>query len=501
MLSVSYKILVVIDVTQQASELRYAVRFRVVLKYLGQLLVIVAALTLVPFFFSLLVGEYDISLRYALVVGGLGGVGFLLSRIPRVSGVQINEAMVLTAAIFLLTPLVMSNVFMASGLSFMDALFEAVSAATTTGLSTLVNVENKPLSFLFARAWMQWYGGLGIVVLSLALVLAPGIEAKSLAVSEDLTEDLIGGTRAHARRVLVVYGFLTGIGLVILWLACGNFFNALLYTLAAVSTGGFSPHNNSLPGLGSWPVQSLVILLSLAGAISLPLYHQAYRQGWRLLVGDSQARALVVCGLAAAILVAFCLRLGQEAPWADVLYHAPLMAFSAQTTAGFSSTDPAHFCGSAKLVLIGAMLVGGSLGSTAGGFKVLRLLILLYLLRLMLVRTSLSTHAVMEPYLRGRHLEPEGIQQAFLIIFLFILVVGISWFIFVASGYHPLDALFEVVSATGTVGLSVGLSSGGLPDYLKMVLCADMLLGRLEIVAWLVILYPKTWIGRRLQSS
>ena len=88
-----------------------------------------------------------------------------------------------------------------------------------------------------------------------------------------------------------------------------------------------------------------------------------------------------------------------------------------------------------------------------------------------------------------------------MIIFLFILVVGISWFIFVASGYHPLDALFEVVSATGTVGLSVGLSSGGLPDYLKMVLCADMLLGRLEIVAWLVILYPKTWIGRRLQSS
>ena len=109
-----------------------------------------------------------------------------------------------------------------------------------------------------------------------------------------------------------------------------------------------------------------MIFLALAGAISLPLYHQAYRQGWRLLVGDSQARALVVCGLAAAILVAFCLRLGQEAPWADVLYHAPLMAFSAQTTAGFSSTDPAHFCGSAKLVLIGAMLGGIASGSLHG---------------------------------------------------------------------------------------------------------------------------------------
>lgn len=485
----------------QASELRYAVRFRAVLKYLGQLLLIVAVLTLVPLLFSLLVGEYDITLRYVLVVGALGALGFLLNRIPPVTGVQTNEAMVLAACIFLLTPLAMSYVLMASGLGFMDALFEAISAATTTGLSTLTNVENKPLSFLFARAWMQWYGGLGIVVLSLALVMAPGIEAKGLAVSQDQTEDLIGGTKAHFRRVLIVYSLLTGAGLVILWLASGSLFNALVYTLAAVSTGGFAPYNNSLPGLGPWPVQALVILLCLSGAISLPLYHQAYRRGWRTLAGDPQIRLLIVCGGAGTALLVVCLALGQQASWAEILYQAPLMAFSAQTTAGFSTTDPGNFCGAAKLSLIGAMLIGGSLGSTAGGFKILRLMVLLYMLRLLLVRTSLTPHAVMEPRLKGRPLDPQEIQQAFLVIFLFLLVAGISWFIFVAAGFQSLDALFEVVSATGTVGLSTGLSSGELPDYLKLVLCADMLLGRLEILAWLVILYPKTWFGRRLQSS
>jgi trk system potassium uptake protein TrkH len=339
------------------------------------------------------------------------------------------------------------------------------------------------------------------VVLSLALVMAPGIEAKSLSVTQEQTEDLVGGTKAHARRVLIIYGLLTGAGLVILWVTSGSLWNALLYTLAAVSTGGFAPHNNSLPGLGPWPVQGLVIFLALAGAISLPLYHQAYSRGWRILVGDSQLRILLVCGCVVTLLLTFCLRLSQQAPWTDILYHAPLMAFSAQTTAGFSTTDPSTFCGAAKLALIGAMLVGGSLGSTAGGFKVLRLLILLYMLRHMLVRTSLPPHAVMEPRLSGRALDPPEIQKAFLIIFLFFLVVGISWYIFVAAGYPALDALFEVVSATGTVGLSTGLSSEGLPDYLKMLLCADMLLGRLEIVAWLVILYPKTWFGRRLQTS
>jgi trk system potassium uptake protein TrkH len=487
--------------SREPSELRYAVRFRVVRKYLGQLLLIVAALTLVPFFFSLVVGEHHISLRYALVIGVVVALGFILSRSPRVYEVQANEALVLAAVIFFLAPVAMAFVFMASGLSFMDALFEAISAATTTGLTTLANVENEPWTFLFARAWMQWYGGLGIVVLSLALVLAPGIEAKSLAVTEEQTEDLIGGTKAHTRRVLVVYGLLTGIGIFLILVSTGNPFNALVYTMAAVSTGGFAPYNNSLPGLGPEWVQALVIFLSVAGAVSLPLFHQAYRRGWRLLFGDLQVQALVACGLLATILLAFCLRLGNQAPWADVWYQAPLMAFSAQSTAGFSTSDPSQFCGAAKMVLIGAMLIGGSLGSTAGGIKVLRLLVLLQILRLMLVRSSLPPHAVMEPHLGGRVLRAEEIQQAFLIIFLFVLVVGISWFIFVAADYQALDALFEVVSATGTVGLSAGLSSGGLPDYLKTVLCADMLLGRLEIVAWMVIFYPKTWIGRRLETS
>jgi trk system potassium uptake protein TrkH len=488
-------------VAKQASELRYAVRLRVVLKYLGQLFLVLAVLTLVPLIFSLGAGEYRITWRYALVVGGLAVSGFFFSRFPSARGVQSNEALVLAALIFLLTPLVMTYVMMASGLNFMDALFEAVSAATTTGLSTLASVENMPASFLFARAWMQWYGGLGIVVLSLALLVEPGLEAKTLALIEEPYDDLVGGTKIHARRVLLVYGFLTGIGLICLWLATGSLFNATLYTLAGVSTGGFAPHDQSLAGLGPWPVQGLVILVSLSGAISLPVYHRAYRQGWRLLPKDLQLRAILICGLIAAALLAICLRFGQQTPWLQVLHHAPLMAFSAQTTTGFSTLSPGQLDNAAKVVLIGAMSIGGGAGSTAGGFKVLRLLILLQMLYFMVMRTSLTPHAVLELRLGGRPLETSVIQRALLIIFLFLIVIGISWFFFVASGYNPLDALFEVVSATGTVGLSTGLSCGGLPDFLKLVLCADMLLGRLEILAWLVILYPKTWLGRRLLTS
>ena len=154
-----------------------------------------------------------------------------------------------------------------------------------------------------------------------------------------------------------------------------------------------------------------------------------------------------------------------------------------------------------KLVLIFSMLVGGGAGSTAGGFKLLRLLIAASVFRLILLRTCLPKHAVIEPRLAGRRLQDEEIHAALLLIVLFVAVVALSWLPFVAMGYGPLDSLFEVVSATGTVGLSVGLTSATLPPLLKGILCIDMLMGRLEIMAWLVMLYPGTWFGRRMVGT
>ncbi|MEJ2711510.1 MAG: potassium transporter TrkG, partial [Anaerolineales bacterium] len=98
-------------------------------------------------------------------------------------------------------------------------------------------------------------------------------------------------------------------------------------------------------------------------------------------------------------------------------------------------------------------------------------------------------------------LQDEEIRMALLLILLFITVVALSWLPFVAMGYSPIDSLFEVVSATGTVGLSAGLTSSTLPAVLKVILCVDMLMGRLEIIAWLVMLYPGTWFGRRMERT
>jgi trk system potassium uptake protein TrkH len=487
-------------VAKQATELRYAVRFRVVCKYFGQLCLVLAALTLVPLVLSVIFGDTLISLRYGMVIGGLAALGAGLARLKTPERVQANEGMVLVALMFLFTPLVMTYPMMGSGLGFLDALFEAVSGVTTTGLSTKATLVGTPQTFLFARAWMQWYGGLGVVVLSLALVMQPGLVAKGLAVTEADSDDLVGGTRAYARRTLIVYGLLTALG-IIGSLAVGfGFFDAVLYTFAAVSTGGFAPHDGSLAAFG-WPAQVWITLLCLAGAIPLALYYRMFKEKRRVAVDFLQLRAVVIACLIVSLAVAAAMRLSAGMAWPQVLRHAPLVAFSAQTSAGFSSMPCAQLDAGSKLVLIFSMLVGGGAGSTAGGFKLLRLLVAVSVFRLILLRTCLPKHAVIEPRLAGRRLMGDEIHAALLLIVLFVAVVALSWLPFVAMGYSPLDSLFEVVSATGTAGLSVGLTSAALPALLKGILCVDMLMGRLEIVAWFVMLYPGTWFGRRMEGT
>ena len=486
---------------RQAAALSYAVRLRVVLKYFGYLCGLLTVLTLVPLGVSVWSGETHLSGRYAIVTGVLAVLGGLLSRLSAPARVQANEGMVLVALTFLFTPLIMSYPMLAFGPSFIDMFFEAVSGATTTGLSTLTSVENAPTTFLFARSWMQWYGGLGIMAMSLALVAQPSLVTEGLGVTEAESDDLVGSTKAHMRRVLAVYSLLTIIGLASLGLIGVPLFQAVQYTFAAVSTGGFAPHDASLAGLQSATSQISVTALCLLGAIPFTWYHRLSRRQARQSLSLLEPTAIVVSGIVLTIVLGLSMGANQTVSWNQAWYHAPLLAFSAQTTAGFATMDLAELDAFSKLAMIPAMAIGGGIGSTSGGFKILRLLILLRLLQTVIVRTSLPKQAVLDTQLQQRRLGDKEIHDALLLIGLFVIVVIVSWAPFVALGYDPLDSLFEVVSATGTVGLSVGITSIELPTLLKGVLCIDMLLGRLEMLAWLVFVYPGTWLGRRREEA
>lgn len=482
----------------QISSLSYAARLRVLLGYLGKFLFILAALSLVPAAVSIAAREFFISLRYAVVLVGLTGVGAVMVWAGRDGQLQLNESMVLSALMFSIAPIVMAFTMSASGLAPLDAVFEAVSATTTTGLSTVASVEDKPTTFLFSRAWMQWYGGLGIVFVSLALVIRPGLSAKRLAGEAEESEDLIGSTRAHARWVLIVYGVLTLLGIAMVWiLGSTGFFDSVVYVFSAVSTGGFSPHDASLAALPDRLTPLLITVVSVAGAVSMVTYRRMYRESPGALVRDRQVHILV----ALSVLVSAGLFLLADTELTldvgDRLLNGFLMGLSAQSTTGFATVDLDTFSNAGLLLLGGAMIVGGCVGSTAGGFKIFRLMITVRLILYMIVRTALPRDAVVQPRLGNRRLDPSDIQNAVAIVLLFVGVIGASWFVFLLWGHEPLPALVEVVSATGTVGLSSGITSPDLDPVLKGVLCIDMLMGRLEILAWIVLFSPVTWIGTR----
>lgn len=478
----------------------YAVRGRVLLKYLGQLAALQAILSCVPLAASLYFGEYHLSLRFLAVSLLLAAVGLPLARLPEPSRVLPSEALVITALAFVVAPLLMTIPFTDVGIPFGDALFEAVSAITTTGLTTLASVEHLPRSFLFARAWMQWYGGLGIVVLSVALVAGQGGVARRLVEPQTAGEGLASTVRAHARRALLVYLALTAAGIAAVWLAGARSAAGVEHVLSAVSTGGFSSFDASLAGFGSAAVTAVVMTTCACGAVALPLYYRAWQAGPGALWRSAELRALAVALVLVVAVLTTLLVFGEDLPWRQALRRAAVLGVSAQTTAGFSDSPVAALGNASLLVLMVAMMAGGSIGSTAGGVKLLRVLVLLRLARVAIRRLGAPSHAVIAPMLEGRRIEEPDQVRALLLAALFGAVVLLSWFAFLAYGHDPMHSLFEVVSATATVGLSTGLSSAQLEPGLKLVLGLDMLLGRLEIVALLVVLYPGTWFGNRVEG-
>ncbi|MBL8659070.1 MAG: TrkH family potassium uptake protein [Rhodospirillales bacterium] len=474
--------------------LSHAVDGRVIVKYLGMLSLSLAAMAAVPAAVAAALGEVTAAERYASVFAVLLLAGFLGSRRAAAADIQINEGLVIVALTFILGALVMTWPFMSAGLSLIDALFEAVSGLTTTGLSTLPSVEHMPASFLFTRSWLQWYGGLVIIVVALAVIIGPSAGARRLAVDEGDAAEGVASTRMRARSVLKVYVALTLAGIVLTWLAGATPTDALIHTLSAISTGGFSNHDASAGGLGA-PAAATVSLISLIGAISLSLQASAIRNP-RLLWSDGEVRAIVAVVLLTAAALMACMSAKSGLSLGGI-GEALFLAVSSQTTSGFALTPIAALAPAAKLVLIFSMLIGGDMGSTAGGIKIFRLLVIGRVLQLLLVRTCIANHAVVTPRVAGRIVGDEEIRVACGIVAAYAAVILVSWFVFVAWGLAPLDALFDVVSAAATVGLSTGVTSASLPAALKGLLCIDMLMGRLEIIAVLVLVYPRTWLGRR----
>lgn len=485
---------------QESLSLSYSVRPAVVGKHLAQIGLMLALLTLVPTVVSVIFGELDFTIRFVGVILGLTAASLPALRLRSPERIQTNEALVVGALAFVMASAVMTVPLATSGMPWLDALFESISGVTTTGLTTLASVEDKSPTFLFTRSWTQWYGGLGIAVLSVALLLGQGLATRRL-VEPERPDALITTTRSYARQVLIGYAALTLIGVAAVWATTDSGFVALVHVLSAVSTGGFSSFDDSLGGFATAAPRYLLTLLSFCGALPLVMYYRLAQRGPLAVLRDAEFHALIIAVLLTSFLITLTIHAAVGGEWSRAVSLGVMLGISAQTTTGFSPEGITALGPTTLVLAMLAMALGGSVGSSSGGLKMLRVLVAIQVFRYFTRRSAMPDHAVLQIRVGDRPIDQQDIARVLMLILLFVVVVLVSWAIFVAHGYEPSSALFEVVSAVATVGLSAGITRPELEPPLKLLLCVDMLMGRLEFVAFLVLLYPRTWIGRRAQSS
>ncbi len=472
----------------------HTARWPVLLRIGGRLALVLAVLCLPSFMVAFWFGEFDYLGPLAVIMLALLLVAWMTRRLPEPASLLRSEGFIVSCAAFTLTPLLMSLALWPDQARWIDNLFETVSAVTTTGLSTFVHISELDKTVLFTRAWMQWYGGLGIVVLSVTFLMQ-----RSLAVFQLLEapegHGFVSAATVYARRIFQVYLVLTVVAVLIAWLCMEDFFSGVVHGLSAISTGGFSSRDDSLMSL-SLPAQVLMMVPCVMGAISLAIFLRVWQRAWRGIVENQELRHFLFWLL--TLVVALLLVQGlHEGFHPEQQVRTLVLGISALTTTGFANGDLATLFAPVKCLLVLAMFLGGCLGSTAGGFKIFRLLVVWQLLLTALRRASASPHAVIDPRIQGKVLTQDQIQVAMLTGSLLVTLIALSWIPFLYYGYDPLNSLFEVVSAVGTVGLSTGITAPDLPVLLKVVLCVDMIAGRVEVLALLCICYPGVWLGHR----
>ena len=471
------------------------VRHGVVLNYLGQLMMLLGAGLAVPAVAGLLTAEWVMLLAHLGLGAAVAGAGWLLRRWTVESAIRPVEALVVGGLIYIVASLVLAPIFRVGGLPWIDACFEGMSSCTTTGLSMIADTSAVPRTLLFTRALMQWYGGLGFVILTLAVLVPPGSSASRLLTTQLEKTEVVPSAVAAAKSLSHLYFAYTLITIILLLVTGVGVFDSFCYGLATVSTGGFPTHPDSAAGLW-WPSLLALIPFMLIGAWPLTLYRRWRAEGLSAALGDSQVRVLTALALVwiAVLLVLFQTT---DAARGYRAVDAVFLGISLQTGTGFTTVDPATLSPLGKLVMLAPMNIGGALGSTAGAVKIYRLLVLIALLRMTVFRTVLRP-TVVKPFLvGGRSLSRDEVETVAAFVIGYIVLLVLSTACFTAAGHDPLNSLFECSSALGASGFTVGLTSAALPAWGKLLLTFSMWVGRIEIIPAALVLYPPVWVGRR----
>ena len=382
-----------------------------------------------------------------------------------------------------------------------DAFFETMSGFTTTGATILDNIESMPHGILFWRSLTQWIGGLGIVCFTIVLLPGFGASSQMLYLSEatGVTHNkLYPKTRVMARYIFMVYILLTAVESALLMAGGMGLFDALCHSMTTTATGGFSTKQESIAYWHSPYIEYVVSIFMLLSAINFSLYIVAFKSKWKKPREFVELKWFACSVGLLTLIISAVLFLNNGYSAEEAFRKSLFQVATCHTSCGFATDDYNLWPPFTWMLLIFAMLSGGCTGSTSGGVKNLRLIIIANCIRNQF-RQILHPRAVL-PVKVGGLFDNKLLTTVLVFFAAYLSVAFIGWTLLMAFGVGFTEAMSTVISSMGNVGPGLGsfgpaFSWAALPDAAKWILSSLMLIGRLEIFGFLLIFYRSTWKG------
>ncbi len=428
----------------------------------------------------------------------LGTIGSLFR--PKSKVFYAREGFVTVSLSWILLSLIGAVPFTVSGEipSYVDAVFETVSGFTTTGASILSDVEALSKTAMFWRCFTNWVGGMGVLVFIMAVLPLAGSHNMHLMRAESTGAEvgkLVPRVKTTATILYSIYFGLTVV-LVVCFLCAGlPLYKALVLSFSTMGTGGFADINASLGGYSS-TVQTIAIIFMILCGINFNAYFLLLKRKGKEFFKLEEVRVYLFIMFLSAAAITLQIR-GSFASIREAFHHALFQVVSIMTTTGFSSVDFDVWPMLAKVILLFLMVVGGCAGSTAGGIKVSRVMVLFRSLRR---EISHLTHprSVKKIRLNGQSVSEETVRSVGSFLIAYVILVMLSVFIVSKENFDFASTFSAVLASVGNIGPGLGVAGptgnfSSFSDVSKITLIFDMLAGRLEIYPMLVLFYVGTW--------
>ncbi|WP_457679899.1 TrkH family potassium uptake protein [Thermovibrio sp.] len=479
-------------------------RFKLVFKYVVIILFLLSLSFSAPAAYSFYKGDgltEDFILPLVLV-GALLLVALQIKE--KTSDLNVKEALLVVVLSWFLFPALSALCYMETGAikDFPDAYFESVSGFTTTGASILTNIEALPKSVLLWRSITHWVGGIGFVVFSLSLLPllgTGGAQLMRIEASKAVEERILPKVKEVAKAILIVYLILTLIEIVLLKLAGMSLYEAVNHAFATIATGGFSTKNASVAAFHSFAVEMIIAVFMLFGGINLSLYYKAFKKrSIKLFLSYYEVKSLLILTFLSTLISTLILYL-------DKYYKDPITAFryaffqiaSAASTTGFSSTDYSNWPPFILALIMILSLIGASSGSTAGGIKQFRFLVMLKT-GIKEIKKTAHPRLIYRISLGDKVLDVSLLNTIWAFISIYFSTTVIFGLIVALSGYDLITSFSASIACITSLGPGLGkVGPAGnfafFSGFDKLLFSVEMLLGRLEVFPILTLLTIEFW--------